>query len=104
MFLVTMVSPSVCQSGTPAFTPNVSPILLGNIWVNFDGAGPSPMPVPTVLFRPGNPILFAAVHVEIVAGDSLTAAGMKPLVAIVEGASGLGKSHPTDPGRATVTV
>ena len=90
--------------GWLVFATNISPILLGNVWVDFDRAGAGPMAVLTVLFRPGNPILLATVRVEIVAGDSLTAAGLKPLVAIVESASGLGKSHPADAGRATVAV
>jgi hypothetical protein len=70
-------------------SPNVSPIFLANVFVNFDGCAATIKCIATVALRAGNPIVLAGIHVVIIRFEPCALEALKLLAVVVKGPASL---------------
>src|SRR5688500_13620295 len=73
---------------------NLRPVRFAHVVVNFDQAGIQA--VAAAFFAAGDPVEFAAVHIEVVALVAVSAKRLELAPAVVEHLAGLGEGHATD--------
>ena len=81
--------------------PNLRPILLANIIVNFDLAGIEP--ITAILLAAGDPVMLVSLNIVVV-GFVAAFQRPKPLVLVINRAASLGKTYAPNPRSAREAI
>jgi hypothetical protein len=76
--------------------PNVSPILLSNVFVDLDGSR-AMQTISSASLATGNPILLPCGVVDVIGVSAASDNASKYLVAITQGSAGAVQCHASDP-------